>query len=178
MAETKNNEIQALIESLEQSDSLYKNLRAKVCNILSDFFVEDRNSLQNTANDIIQETFVKALTKIRDGLIINNLEAWCTIVSRNQCIDFLRRTRPQRLNESMPEDVFSENKANSDPFTKILMGQCMKQLNKNHRKVLGLIAVGNKTREIANILNTPQNTILTWGTNAKTKFAECMGLNQ
>lgn len=177
MAETTDNEIQILIESLQNSDALYKNLRAKVCNILSEFFVEDLNSLQDTANDIVHDTLRKALTKIREGLVINNLEAWCTRVSRNQSIDFLRRKRPQRLNKNMPEDVYTENKGNSDPFTKILLGQCMKQLNENHRKVLGLIAVGNKTREIADILSTPQNTILTWVANAKISFAKCMGLN-
>tara|TARA_B110000503_G_scaffold131275_1_gene205645 strand:- start:812 stop:1348 length:537 start_codon:yes stop_codon:yes gene_type:complete len=169
---------EALINSLKQSDGLYKNLRAKVCSFLYEHFVQDRHSLEETAKDIVGETIRIALTKINEGLIINNLEAWCTTVSRNKAMDFLKKKKPKRLNETMPEDVYAENKGNSDPFTKILMGQCMQQLNINHRKVLGLTAVGNKTREIAEILNTPQNTILTWLTKAKIQFSECMGLNK
>ena len=167
----------ALINSLKQSDSLYKNLRAKVCNLLSEYFISDRLSLQETAKDIVQDTIQTALTKIKEGLIINNLEAWCTTVSRNKTLDFLKKKKPVRLNEEMPEDVYSENKSNSDTLLKILIGQCMQRLNENHRKVLKLYAIGNKTKEIAEVLNVPQNTILTWLTNGRTKFSECIGQN-
>jgi RNA polymerase sigma-70 factor, ECF subfamily len=167
----------ALINSLKQSDSLYKNLRAKVCNLLSEYFIADRLSLQETAKDIVQDTIQTALTKIKEGLIINNLEAWCTTVSRNKTLDFLKKKKPVRLNEEMPEDVYSENESNSDTLLKILIGQCMQRLNENHRKVLKLYAIGNKTKEIAEVLNIPQNTILTWLTNGRTKFSECIGQN-
>ena len=167
----------ALINSLKQSDSLYKNLRAKVCNLLSEYFISDRLSLQETAKDIVQDTIQTALTKIKEGLIINNLEAWCTTVSRNKTLDFLKKKKPVRLNEEMPEDVYSENESNSDTLLKILIGQCMQRLNENHRKVLKLYAIGNKTKEIAEVLNIPQNTILTWLTNGRTKFSECIGQN-
>ena len=168
----------ALISSLKQSNSLYKNLRAKVCNILSEYFYEDRLSLQETAKDIVQDTIETALSKIKEGIIIDNLEAWCTTVSKNKAIDFLKKKKPVRLNEKMPEDIYTENESNSDTLLKILIGQCMQKLNDNHKKVLKLYAIGNKTKEIAEILNIPQNTILTWLTNGREKFSDCMGINR
>ena len=36
---------------------------------------------------------------------------------------------------------------------------------------------GEKTREIAEALSIPQNTILTWVTKAKKQYSECMGFS-
>ena len=53
----------------------------------------------------------------------------------------------------------------------------MQTLNKNYQKVLYLIMQGEKTREIAEALSIPQNTILTWVTKAKKQYSECMGFS-
>jgi len=51
----------------------------------------------------------------------------------------------------------------------------MKRLNSQHSEVMVMnILKGMTTKAISEILNKPQNTILTWLTKAKTEFHDCI----
>jgi len=192
MNEPKKDQIRDITNSLNYAAPLYKKLCARVANLLFNHFKDDRQSLQHTAEDIIQDTIIAALTKIKKEEVIDNLEAWCTTVSRNKTMDFLKKKKPTKLPEfddtessdkgsknfNKLEKIFEDKVNHESSYIKVLTGQCMKELNDNYRKVLTLIAVGDKTREIAENLNVPQNTILTWVTKAKKQFSVCMGFNR
>ena len=192
MSEIREEKIRDIIKSLKNSGPLYKKLCARVANRLFNHFKEDRESLQSTAEDIIQDTIIAALTELKKGEVINNLEAWCHTTSSRKAIDFLKKKKNSRLPEfddlessnkgtknfNKIEKIFEDKVHKESSYIKVLTGQCMEQLSENYRKVLTLIAVGNKTREIAENLNIPQNTILTWVTKAKKQFSECIGFNR
>ena len=181
-----------IIISLKDTAPLYKKLSARVANLLFEHFKEDKESLQHNSEDIVRDTIITALAKFKEGIVINNIEAWCTTVSKNKALDFLKKKKATRLPEfndtegsekgsknfNKLEKIFEDKVNNESSYIKVLTGQCMKQLSENYRKVLALTAVGNKTREIAENLNIPQNTILTWVTKAKKQFSVCMGFNR
>jgi len=173
---------------------LYKKLRARVCVQLYKNFdkrKDDRESLEANAQDIAQDTITTYLTKREEGLVINNIEAWCTTVAKNKTIDFFRKKKAKRIsdysvseedeNESKNfntlERIYKDKRNDEASYYDILNSECMKQLNKNYRIALQHIMQGQKTREIAEILSIPQNTILTWVTKAKKQYSECMGLS-
>ena len=118
MSEKREKKIREIIKSLKNSGPLYKKLCAIVANILfrSNHFKDDRESLQSTTEDIIQDTIIAALTELKKGELINNLEAWCTTVSKNKTIDFLKKKKNSRLPEF--DDLESSDKGTKN-FNKI-----------------------------------------------------------
>ena len=91
-------------------------------------------------------------------------------------MDLLKKKKEAQLDPTVPEDSnFKDESAGADIFSSILFSECMKQLNPQHAEVMILsIIKGKTTKIIAEILNKPQNTILTWLTKAKTQFHDCI----
>ncbi len=59
------------------------------------------------ADDIFQDTFVKAITTIKQGRYVENghFPAWITRIAHNQIIDYYRQTRSENLQSTDDEDV-------------------------------------------------------------------------
>ena len=178
----------------DEYNYLFKKLTARISVQLYQSFnpkKDDKDSLEENAKNIAQETVMAYLKKIEEGNIIQNREAWCTTVAKNKTIDFFRKKKPERIsnydnsndedNESKNfnklETIYEDKKNTDKAFVDILRGECMQTLNKNYQKVLHRIMLGEKTREIAEAFSIPQNTILTWVTKAKKQYSECMGFN-
>lgn len=61
-----------------------------------------------SAEDMVQDTFVKLWNKREDMSNIDNTEAFAIITLRNTCLDFLRKTKKEYLTEyniDIPEDI-------------------------------------------------------------------------
>jgi RNA polymerase sigma-70 factor (ECF subfamily) len=178
----------------DEFNYLFKKLTARIYIQLYQSFSpqkDDKVSLQENAQNIAQDTVMAYLKKIEEGDIIQNREAWCTTVAKNRTIDFFRKKKPERIsnyensddeeNESKNfnkiEAIYEDKKNQDKSFYDILDDECIEKLNKNHKKTLLRIMQGEKTREIAEVLSIPQNTILTWATHAKRQYSECMGFS-
>lgn len=178
----------------DEFNYLFKKLTARIYIQLYQSFSpqkDDKVSLQENAQNIAQDTVMAYLKKIEEGDIIQNREAWCNTVAKNRTIDFFRKKKPERIsnyensddeeNESKNfnkiEAIYEDKKNQDKSFYDILDDECIEKLNKNHKKTLLRIMQGEKTREIAEVLSIPQNTILTWATNAKRQYSECMGFS-
>ena len=178
----------------DEYNHLFKKLTARITVQLYQSFnpkKDDKVSLVENAQNIAQDTVMTYLKKIEEGDIIQNREAWCTTVAKNKTIDFFRKKKPERIsNYENSDDEHNESKnfnklekmyldkgKQEDSFYNILDDQCMKKLNINYKKALHRIMQGEKTREIAEALSIPQNTILTWVTRAKRQYSECMEFN-
>lgn len=178
----------------DEFNYLFKKLTARIYIQLYQSFnpqKDDKVSLQENAQNIAQDTVMAYLKKIEEGDIIQNREAWCTTVAKNRTIDFFRKKKPERIsnyensddeeNESKNynklEAMYEDKKNQDKSFYDILDGECMQKLNKNYKTALHRIMQGEKTREIAEVLSVPQNTILTWVTKAKKQYSECMGFS-
>lgn len=60
------------------------------------------------AEDIVQETYIKLWEKRKDLDDINNAEAFSIIVLRNNCLDFLRRSKDGITQELIPDSTTSD----------------------------------------------------------------------
>ncbi len=59
------------------------------------------------ADDIFQDTFVKAITTIKQGRYVENghFPAWITRIAHNLIIDYYRQTRAENLQSTDDEDI-------------------------------------------------------------------------
>src|SRR4029077_2547294 len=55
-----------------------------------------------TAEDLFQQTWVKVMERIRSVDPSHNFEGWLFAMARNLAIDYLRRYRPESLDEPLP----------------------------------------------------------------------------
>lgn len=70
------------------------------------------------AEDVVQEAYIKLWNK-RDELIrVENSEAYCVILLRNLCLDFLR-TKKKHLFQSTEDTVISDQQVLSDEIETI-----------------------------------------------------------
>ena len=62
---------------------------------------------EDLANDIFQDTFVKAITTIKQGRYVENghFPAWITRIAHNLIIDFYRQTKAENLQSTDDTDV-------------------------------------------------------------------------
>ena len=69
---------------------------------------------QDVANDIFQETFMKAVVTIQQGRYVENgkFQAWITRIAHNLIIDYFRQTRNENCvsNEDVDYDLFNDIK--------------------------------------------------------------------
>jgi RNA polymerase sigma-70 factor (ECF subfamily) len=128
------------------------------------------------AEDLVSQTMITAVENLDAGLEVNDLTAWCVTVLRNKHLDYIKKKKESQLDPVMPEDQNTEDSnAGGDGFSNILFSECMKRLNSQHSEVMVMnILKGMTTKAISEILNKPQNTILTWLTKAKTEFHDCI----
>ncbi len=122
------------------------------------------------AQDVVQETFIKAYQKIEMVEDKEKLGAWlCTIATRT-AIDFVRKE--SKLNERLDKYIDPENtnvKMEQNVEQEVEMNLVKKQIDdfinslpSEQKKVYHLkIELGLKEREIARILNMNQNTVKT-----------------
>ncbi len=98
-AEGDNNAFDVLLERHEEK-------------IFSYIFFIVRN--QDVANDIFQETFMKAVVTIQQGRYVENgkFQAWITRIAHNLIIDYFRQTRNENCvsNEDVDYDLFNDIK--------------------------------------------------------------------
>ena len=128
------------------------------------------------AEDLVSQTMITAVENLDAGLEVNDLTAWCVTVLRNKHLDFVKKKKESQLDPVMPEDQNAEDfSAGGDGFSNILFSECMNQLDERHAEVMVMnIIKGMTTRVISELLDKPQNTILTWLTKAKTDFHDCI----
>lgn len=70
------------------------------------------------AEDIVQEAYIKLWNKRDELMQVTNSEAYCVILLRNLCLDFLR-AKKKNLFQSTEDTVISDNFALSDEIETI-----------------------------------------------------------
>ena len=145
-----------MIESLVHT--YYDDVYQLACHILEDV---------NDADDMTQETFIKAATNMDEFRGDATLKTWLFSIAINQCRQFLRKKKSrQKLTTTLkqitrlikkatsPEEVVSSGEANAQLWTAV------SQLKEKHRLPIILHYVYDfSTQEIATILNTKAGTI-------------------
>lgn len=103
------------------------------------------------AEDILQEAYCKLWDKRKDLTNIENHEAFCVILVRNMCLDFLRSTIHKRQQEDLNETISINN---ASPETELIeqdhmriMNRIINELPENQRQIVRLRSIDNCSSE-------------------------------
>ncbi len=124
------------------------------------------------AEDVAQESFVKAWRHIRSYRQGSNFKTWIFTIARNTAIDWLRKQKEVRLSSfenAEGHNVLLETTADAELLPDALLeqaentanvAQLLEQLDPKYREVLTLRHSSNMTfEEIGEILKRPLHTV-------------------
>ncbi|WP_034263477.1 RNA polymerase sigma factor [Bacillus sp. J33] len=122
------------------------------------------------AEDVIQETFIKAMKKAETIIDEDKVGAWLSVIARRTALDVIRRERKKTavpMEQEMLESLCVITKQNVEQevesgFTAEEINGAVKQLTRNYQDVLLLkVERGLKEHEIAALLNLKPSTVKT-----------------
>lgn len=118
---------------------------------------------RNDAEDLLQETFYKALTYRNSFKSQTNLKAWLYTIMRNTFInDYRRKVRFRHIQEQKYESGRNENLKSETPLSTIGEKDILEKINAlpdDYKMAFTLYINGFKYKEIAEELDIPIGTI-------------------
>lgn len=120
------------------------------------------------SEDIMQDTYLKALSKIHSYKRKAHFKSWLVTIAKNLALnEYNRRKRETLIDISENEYIFGGTASNAE--NEVLIKQIFKILSDFEKEVVMLHVIGDmKHREIAKILDKPLGTI-TWTYNKAIK---------
>ncbi|MDD5507411.1 MAG: RNA polymerase sigma factor [Bacteroidales bacterium] len=130
------------------------------------YFANLLTSNEEDAKDLVQDTFVKALTHREQFQPDTNLKAWAYTIMKNTFINNYRRNVRANTIVDTTDDLYYMNNtsiseaesAESRINTKDIL-QRIAQLEENHRKPFEMLTNGFKYKEIAEALDLSIGTV-------------------
>ncbi|WP_181444466.1 RNA polymerase sigma factor [Bacillus sp. 03113] len=122
------------------------------------------------AEDVVHETFIKALKKVETIEEESKIGAWLSMIATRTAIDFVRRERKKKgipMEQNMLESLGKEMKQNVEEEAEVEMlveqvNIAIKSLTFEYQDVLMLkLGHGLKENEIAHVLNLKPSTVKT-----------------
>ena len=127
------------------------------------------------AEDLVQTTILKALENKEQWSNVKNLSAWLITICRNKFLDSVKKSTEQQFNDTTDDTKLVSDNLSDNVEVKKIFEDCSQQLDENKKDVLFMSYIkGITTKEISDIIQKPQNTILTWLANAKKQMIECI----
>ena len=137
-----------------------------------------------TAEDIVQETFLRAFRKREDYKAIANFSTWLFTIAGNLAKSELRRRKRWRLfsldrdEESgtgldLPDESFRPDKMTESSITDVQIQRAINSLSDNYRQVVLLRDVeGLSYQEISEVVNCPVGTVKSRVSRARLKLQQ------
>ena len=119
----------------------------------------------HTAEDLLQDTFIKVKQKADSYVPGSNVSAWILQIAKTTSLDYLRKesNKEEELNEAIASSEAEEN----DFYLHDLLNKVLEDTDR--QIVLLHLVYGYKNREIAKILDIPIGTVL-WRFNKSMKL--------
>jgi RNA polymerase sigma-70 factor (ECF subfamily) len=125
-----------------------------------------------SADDLFQQTWLRVAEKVQQYDARRSFEPWLFRVARNLAIDYLRRYRPESLDEPLPSGESRGDHISSPGETALdrmivqeraaRLAEAMQLLSAMYREVLTLrFEEEMKLEEIAEVLDAPLSTVKT-----------------
>ncbi len=116
------------------------------------------------SEDIMQETYLKALEKIHTYKPRSSFNSWIVTIARNLAInEYNRRKRELKVDPQENEIIFGTVDSMSEK--ELMVKEMLEYLNPEDREIIIMHVIGDmKHREIAEVLGKPIGTI-TWKYN-------------
>lgn len=149
---------------------VYKKHQNLVCSIVKKY-IKNSSDVEECVSDI----FLKAyLRKNQYNSKKGNLSSWLAIISKNHCIDFIRKQN--NYVQFVDDSIFSYInivEIDYDDNIDSLVNTCLSLANEDERKLLQLFYFENKKhREIAEIIGVNTNAVGTMIKRSTTKIAK------
>ncbi len=132
---------------------------------------------QFDAEDVLQELMIKVWKKREDFAQIENQEAWCMTVTRNLCIDKIRKRKGDTKDisdyhtisdRSPTPDIIAEDKESLSMVMKLL-----NELPQNQKEIIHLRDIEGYTyKEISEIIGLTEEQVKVNLFRARQKFKE------
>jgi RNA polymerase sigma-70 factor (ECF subfamily) len=107
------------------------------------------------AEDIMQEVFLKAFTKLGTLRDSTKARAWLCQIARRACVDYYRK-RPKL--QELPDDIPARPKSDDKPVTRL--HAAVSRLPDGHREVITLYYLdGRKCARIAQVLGINEDAV-------------------
>ncbi|MDZ7668200.1 MAG: RNA polymerase sigma factor [Gammaproteobacteria bacterium] len=132
------------------------------------------------ADDLLQNTVERALTRNPPQEDAEALARWLFTVCRNLWVDEIRARKVRGLDDPAPADVEAQGSDGEPELMGVLQAreleQAMQSLSEDHRVILMLVAVeGYSYREAAELLDVPVGTVMSRLARARSQLAESLG---
>lgn len=122
----------------------------------------------NISEDLMQETYLKALEKIHTYKKRASFKAWIVTIARNLAFNEYKK-RKRELNFDHTESEYIFGSVDSSSEKELIVQELLDKLNEEERQVVILHVIGDlKHREIAKMLDLPLGTV-TWKYNQAIK---------
>jgi RNA polymerase sigma-70 factor (ECF subfamily) len=131
---------------------------------------------QETADDLVQDTLVRALSKLHLWQPGTDLRAWLFTLMHNQYVNFVRRAVREGTQTSIENAIDLGHQANqTTSLTLRDLQNALDRLPEEQRTVVLLIGLeGMRYEEVAEILNVPVGTIRSRLSRAREALREMM----
>ena len=134
---------------------------------------------EDAAQDIYQDTLVKALTQLKNYKEEGNFKAWLFTVARNKVTDYFRTSnKVLSLPEDTSADIFpSKENTEKDVFSKLSLENILAKIEALPDKDREIILLRQylSFKEIAEVLNCPLGTALARLNRAIKKLQNSLG---
>lgn len=142
--------------NMEVFDSIYNETKTAVYYVILSILKD-----KSLSEDIMQETYLKALEKIHSFKPKYGFTSWIVTIARNLSINtYNKRKRELSFDPNIDEYIFGREESVSEK--QLIIKEMMEYLDTEHREILIMKILGNmKHREIAEILGKPLGTV-TW----------------
>ena len=121
-----------------------------------------------TAEDLVQEIFIKVKLKANLYKQGTNASAWILQIAKNTALDYLKKENKSQVVE-LDENIKGNDNDNDNESSLVLHDVLNKHLQDEERQIVLLhLMYGYKNKEIAEILNLPIGTVL-WKYNTALK---------
>jgi len=118
------------------------------------------------AEEVCQDTFVRAFTAIERFDPSRPLFPWLYTIAKRLCLDRLRRDRQDPtddLETRVADSHAGPERQASGREMMVVLNKAMAELPEGQREVLGLFHIeGLPYKEIARIMELPMGTVMTW----------------
>ena len=115
----------------------------------------------SASEDLMQETYLKALEKIHTYKPKGSFKSWIVTVARNLALnEYKKRKRELMIDPQTDEYIFGSTQSNSEQ--QLIIEEMLKKLKDKEQEIVILHVIGDmKHKEIAKLLNMPLGTV-TW----------------
>lgn len=133
----------------------------------------------NTAEDVTNDVFIEVWQKASNFEGRSKVSSWILGMARFKALSEIRKRRPDSASEEMMQTI--EDDADTPEITaqktdkSAVLKDCIAKLSQEHRQIIDLIYYHEKSvKEIAQILEIPENTVKTRAFHARKVLSHTM----